>query len=92
MFSWIKNTHGKPDAMLTFATVAFGMVTLNLFLSSFGPFTYGDFNFTFTPLSSDTMGVYLGATLTAYVSRRYTDARHVSARVAGPASDETQSS
>jgi hypothetical protein len=87
MFSWLKNTHGKPDAMLTFATLSFAVVTINLLLSSFGPFSYGDFNFTFTPLGSDTMGVYLGATLTAYVSRRYTDARHAPRRK--QASDES---
>jgi len=70
---WIKNTNGKKDAMLTFALFSFTVVTLNVFLSTFGTITYGDISVQFETLDSAVMAVYLGATFTAYVSRRLTD-------------------
>jgi hypothetical protein len=73
---WMKNTQGKPDAMLTFATIGFFVVTLNLLVSTFGSVTVGDTTVQFYPMDSGVMGVYLGATLTAYVSRRYTDKKY----------------
>ena len=72
---WVKNTSGKPDAMLTFALFSFIVVTLNIFLSTFGSVTFGDTTLQFEALDSSIMAVYLGATFTAYVSRRYTDTR-----------------
>lgn len=72
---WIKNSEGKPDAMLTFATASFLVVTINIFLSTFTSLTIGDFSVQFQALDSSIMAVYLGATFTAYVSRRWTD-RH----------------
>jgi len=73
---WIKNTGGKPDAMLTFAFFSFLVVTLNVLLSTFGTLTIGDFQVVFTSLDSSVMAVYLGSTFTAYVSRRWTDKRY----------------
>ena len=70
---WIKNTEGRADAMLTFATVSFIAVTLNILLATVGQLSYGGHSITFSTLDSGTMGVYLGATFTAYVSRRLTD-------------------
>lgn len=70
---WINNTEGKPDAMLTFATVAFIAVTLNILLATIGQVNYDGHSVTFTSLDSGTMGVYLAATFSAYVSRRLTD-------------------
>ena len=35
---WIKNTDKKPDAMLTFAFLAFSVVTLNILLATFGQY------------------------------------------------------
>jgi hypothetical protein len=73
---WIKNTNKKPDAMLTFATLSFGVVTLNMLLSSFESFSYGDVSVMFKSLDGSVMAVYLGATFTAYVSRRWTDKKY----------------
>lgn len=73
--TWLKNTKGKPDAMLTFAFFAFVVVTLNIMLSSISMLTFGMYTVSFQALDSSVMAVYLGATFTAYVSRRWTDAR-----------------
>jgi len=75
---WIKNTRGKPDSMLTFATVSFFVVTLNLLAATVGQIVTDKYNLTFAVMDSGVMAVYLGATFTAYVSRRYTDSRPVS--------------
>lgn len=73
---WVKNTSGKPDAMLTFAVVSFAVVTLNLFLSTFAEISVFGHSFTLAPLDSGTLTAYLGATFTAYVTRRWTDKRY----------------
>jgi hypothetical protein len=73
---WVKNTDGKEDAMLTFALVSFAVVTLNILLASFGEVHLGGSSIHFQTLDSSVMGVYLGATFTAYVSRRYTDKKY----------------
>ena len=70
---WIKNTKGKPDAMLTFSTISFIVVVFNIILSTFGSISVESFNLEFRPMDAGTMGVFLGATFTAYVSRRATD-------------------
>ena len=73
---WIKNTDGKPDAMLTFALISFAVVTINLFLATFGSVSiYGqDLGFQF--MDASTMTAYLAATFGAYVSRRWTDRKY----------------
>ena len=73
---WIKNTKGRPDAMLTYSTISFVVVTLNVLLSTIGTLVIGDFSIAFAALDSSVMGVYLGATFTAYVSRRWTDRKY----------------
>lgn len=73
---WIKNTCGKKDAMLTFATIAFFAVTLNIVLASIGEISFGENSINFQVLDSGTMGVYLAATFTAYVGRRFTDSKY----------------
>jgi hypothetical protein len=82
---WIKNTNGKPDAMLTFAFFSFLVVTLNVFLSTFGMVQIGDFALQFEALDSSVMAIYLGATFTAYVSRRFTDTKFLPDGGRGPA-------
>jgi len=72
---WIKNTNGKPDAMLTFALWSFVIVTFNVLLSTFGSVNLGEYSFELQALDSSVMAVYLGATFTAYVSRRWTDSK-----------------
>lgn len=73
---WIKNTAGKKDAMLTFALVSFFVITLNIFLATFGTIQVGSYELTFLPLDGSVMAIYLGATFSAYVSRRWTDKRY----------------
>jgi len=72
---WIKNTKGNPDAMLTFATVSFGVVTANILLATLGHFEFGKLNFSFQGMDSGTMTAYLAATFGAYVTRRWTDSK-----------------
>ena len=73
---WLTNTKGKKDAMLTFATISFGVVTANLLLSTFTGLNIGDFSVEFQSLDTGVMGTYLGATFKAYVSRRWTDEKY----------------
>ena len=70
---WIKNTSGKEDAMLTFAFWAFVIVTLNILLATFAHISYADFKISFQGMDASSMTAYLGATFTAYVTRRWTD-------------------
>ncbi len=76
MIWMMKNSQGKPDAMLTCAVVSFAVVTFNIFLSTFGTVSIAGQTITFQPLDSGIMAVYLGATFTAYVSRRWTDTKY----------------
>jgi uncharacterized membrane protein len=69
---WIKNTDGKPDAMLTFATIAFVVVIFNIFLATFGTMTIFGFTISFVAMEAGTMTAFLAPTLMAYVSRRWT--------------------
>lgn len=71
---WIKNTKGKEDAMLTFATISFAVVTFNILLATLGHFEFGKLSFAFKGMDSGTMTAYLAATFGAYVTRRWTDA------------------
>jgi membrane protein implicated in regulation of membrane protease activity len=73
---WVKNTGGKKDAMLTFALIAFGVVTLNVLLATFGRIAYSDFDISFQPMEAATMTAYLAATFSAYVTRRWTDKKY----------------
>ena len=73
---WIKNTSGKKDAMLTFAFLAFSVVTLNILLATFGRISFNGFEISFQSMDTSAMTAYLGATFTAYVSRRWTDSKY----------------
>ncbi len=72
---WIRDGSGKPNTMLTFATISFFVVTLNILLGGIGTLSIGSFAMTFIFLDSGTMAIYLGAAFTAYVTRKYTDRR-----------------
>lgn len=78
---WIKNTKGKADAMLTFATISFAVVTVNILLATLGHFEFGKLKFAFEGMDSGTMTAYLAATFGAYVTRRWTDAGKRSSEV-----------
>ena len=73
---WIKNTDGKKDAMLTFALISFFVVTLNLFLATFGDVSIRGYDLGFSFMDASTMTAYLAATFGAYVSRRWTDKKY----------------
>ena len=85
---WIKNTSGKRDAMLTFAFIAFLVVTFNILVSTFGIIGYKDINISFKAMEASTMSAYLAATFTAYVSRRWTDRKYDSSEAEEPANEE----
>lgn len=73
MSFWVKNSSGKKDAMLTFATISFAVVTICFVLSSISEINIGKFHATFSQLDSGLVSIYLGATFTAYVTRKWTD-------------------
>jgi hypothetical protein len=73
---WIKNTSGKKDAMLTFAVIAFAVVTFNILLATLNSVSHGTWNISFEPMEAATLTAYLGATFGAYVSRRWTTAKY----------------
>ena len=75
---WIKNTSGKPDAMLTFASIAFAVVTFNVLLATINALSFNEWNISFSPMEASTLTAYLGATFGAYVSRRWTSAKYYS--------------
>ena len=71
---WIKNSSGKKDAMLTFATISFGIVSVNILLSTIQEIAFaGGQTITFQLLDTGTMTAYLAATFGSYVSRKWTD-------------------
>jgi len=86
---WIKNTAGKPDAMLTFAFLAFSVVTLNILLATFGRVSYKEFELGLQPMEAAAMTAYLAATFTAYVTRRWTDKKYDLEKKAEEAEEET---
>jgi hypothetical protein len=73
---WMKNTSGKPDSMLTFAFIAFSVVTLNILLATFGRISFNGFEIGLQAMDASTMTAYLGATFTAYVTRRWTSSKY----------------
>ena len=78
---WVKNTEGKKDAMLTFATIAFIIVSLNILLSTIQELVFaGGQTISFQILDSGTMTAYLAATFGAYVSRRWTDRKFIDSK------------
>ena len=73
---WVKNSIGKEDAMLTFATISFFVITLSIILASISEINIGGLKINFTPLDSGLASIYLGATFTAYVTRKWTDKKY----------------
>lgn len=74
---WIKNTAGKPDAMLTFASIAFAVVTFNVLLATISTLSFQEWDISFSAMDASTLTAYLGATFGAYVSRRWTSAKYL---------------
>jgi hypothetical protein len=73
---WIRNTDGKEDSMLTFAFIAFSVVTLNILLATFANISIGDFKLGMKAMDAAAMTAYLSVSFTAYVSRRWTDKKY----------------
>lgn len=67
--SWLSNSDGKPDAVLTMSVVTLGVVLFKFLLSemSFGPIVFGQ-------IDGGTIAALLTPTLGAYCARRWTDA------------------
>lgn len=70
---WIRNSRGKKDAMLTFATISFFVVTMNIVLVSFSPIFEKYLSFSFIPVDIAILTMYMSSTFTAYVARKWTD-------------------
>ena len=69
---WIRDARGQADTMLTFSVVAFALVVFKVLL---GGMTFK--GYTVAPIDPTTIAALLTPTLTAYVARRYTDAKFV---------------
>lgn len=68
---WIKNTQGEASATITFLTVAFIVTTASYVLSMFENIG----TVSLRPFDSAACSAYLIPLLTAYLGRRWTDAK-----------------
>ena len=86
---WLKNSSGKQDAMLTFATISFAIVSVNILLSSIQELGLpSGASISFQILDTGTMTAYLAATFGAYVSRKWTDKKYISSQQEDSVSSE----
>jgi len=67
---WIRNTDGKPDAVLTMTMMGFMTVLFKVMLS--GVIIAG---YTFGGIDAGTIAAIMTPTLGAYVARKYTDSK-----------------
>jgi hypothetical protein len=72
---WVKNTEGKPDAILTVSLLGFAVVILKLLLSGLSISVAGG-TYAFGEIDAGQIAAMLTPTLGAYVSRRYTDRKY----------------
>lgn len=72
---WIRNTDGKPDAVLTMAFMGFIVVLLKVLIGE-TTFDLGDHTYTFGGIDATVVGALLTPTLGAYVTRRWTEKRY----------------
>lgn len=75
MNMWIKNTDGKPDAVLTMTLAGFVVVLTKILLAGITIVMAGR-EISFGSIDGAVIGALLAPTLGAYVARRYTDKRH----------------
>lgn len=72
---WMKNTSGRPDAVLTMAFIGFLVILFKIVLSNVS-FTFGDLAFNCGSVDAAIVGALLTPTLGAYVARRLTDKKY----------------
>lgn len=72
---WIKNSAGKPDAMLTFAVIAFLTVVFKFLFAGFATSIAGH-DVSFGSVDAGTIAALLTPTLGAYVARRHSDVKY----------------
>lgn len=68
--NWIKNSAGKPDAILSLTVVAFIVVSINVILGMFNSIDLGSFHLIPKPIDMPTLALYFGLPGTGYVIRR----------------------
>lgn len=67
---WIKNTRGKKDAMLTFATLGFALVVTKILFGG-NEFHLWTQKLVINPIDASTIAAILTPTLGAYVARQH---------------------
>lgn len=72
---WIRNTDGKPDAVLTMALWCLVVILVKLVFSGFA-LTVGTWSIGAGSVDGGIIAALLSPTLGAYVARRYTDKMH----------------
>lgn len=71
---WMKNSAGEASASLTFATMAFVVITIWILISIFETIMIGGNSFaTREPPGEGMIIAYLGTSFSLYFGRRYTD-------------------
>lgn len=71
-FNWMKNTDGRPDAVLTMTFVGFIVVVVKILLGG-ATIEYDGTKYSFGELDAAVVGALLTPTLGSYVARRWTD-------------------
>lgn len=74
-FRWMKNTDGRPDAVLTMAFVGFLIVAVK-FLFSGVEIEFNGTKYSSSAPGADAIAAILTPTLGAYVGRRWTDRKY----------------
>lgn len=68
--TWMKNSSGQPDAMLSLTVVAFVVVSVNVILGMFENIEIGNFHLVPKPIDMTTLALYFGLPGVGYVVRR----------------------
>lgn len=79
---WIKNTDGKPDAVLTLTLWGFIVVIVKVLLAG-TVLTLKSISYKMGDIDAATIAAVLTPTLGAYVGRRYTDRKFIDAPSSG---------
>ena len=74
-FEWMKNTEGRPDAVLTMAFVGFMIVAIKILFAG-AVIEFNGNKYSFGAPDASVIGALLGPTLGAYVTRRWTEKKY----------------